>query len=317
MPEHRAWLQNWLQTFERDLEDGDIASSLCLLGMLTEWALYGELRYDWRALFATYLTDETGNPLAYSARYGQRLYRFGAQWQQTPVHAVHTRFWADCVYDPAAAVQPRYAQLIESWIQPSGWIYNPAVSYTHPRTRMKSEYTMSLAMGLDLLAAADALSPHVARFAATASAEPAMPYLSAEYFRLRALERLDKAHLAPNTVTETLNICEAGAGYCDFAVSSKVDDYMGSAKRTGRDEAVHSPLAALHAAYLAQICNAAPRQTVRARLAHFRRHLQDNPLDIPAFRIRDFPFPFGTDSSPLEVLAAAAIVQGVMEKTLQ
>jgi hypothetical protein len=316
-PAHRAWLQDWLQAIECDLEDGNIASSLCLQGMMAEIVLYGELRYDWPALFEEYLTDEAGNPLAYSENYGKRLYHFGAQWKQTPVHAVHTRFWVDRIYDPATTIQHLYVQLIESWIQPSGWIYNRDVSYTRLRTRMKSEYTMSFAMGLEMLAAADALAPHIPRFTATASNEPSTPYLSAEYFKLCALEQLDKAHLVPNTIAEVLKICEAGKGYCDFAVSSKVDDYMGSAKRIERDEAVHSPLAALHAGYLARVCDVATRQIVRERLRGFRQHLQGRPLDIPAFRIRDVAFPFGTDISPLEVFAAAAIVQELVERDLQ
>ena len=311
LPAHRGWLQEWLQSIERALEDGNIASSICLQGMMAEIVLYGELRYDWRALFAAYLTDEAGNPLAYSERYGKRLYHFGAQWKQTPVYALHTRFWASRVYDPAAPVKPYYGQLLKSWIQPNGWIYNRDVSYTRLRTRMKSEYTMSFALALEMLAAADALAALTPRFTATAANEPPMPYLSAEYFRLRALEQLGKAHLVPNTISEVLHICEAGKGYCDFAVSSKVDDYMGSAKRVERDEAVHSPLAALHAAYLARVCDAATQEAVKARLASFRRHLKEHPLDIPAFRIRDVVYPFGTDSSPLEVLAAAAIIQGL------
>ena len=176
---------------------------------------------------------------------------------------------------------------------------------------------MSFVMGLEILATADALAAHTPRFTATASNEPPTPYLSAEYFRLRALEQLDKAHLVPNTIPEVLHICEAGKGYCDFAVSSKVDDYMGSAKRIERDEAVHSPLTALHATHLACVCDTATQEAVKARLGCFRQHLQDYPLDIPAFRIRDITFPFGTDISPLEVLAAAAILQGLAEGALQ
>jgi len=314
---YREWLQRWLKEIERDLEDGNVASSLCLQGMMTELVLYKELRYDWRAIFAHYLTDEAGNPLAYSEQYGQRLYRFDSQWRQTPVHAVHTRFWVDRVYDPSTAVKPHYVQLIEGWIQPSGWIYNRDVSYTHLRTRMKSEYLMSFAMGLEIVAAADARTPREQRFTATVSSEPPTPYLSAEYFRLRALEQLGKPHLIPGTISAVIETCQAGAGYCDFAVSSKVDDYMGSAKRTGRDEAVHSPLAVLHAGYLARHCDTATQQAVRERIAHFRQHLVEEPLDIPAFRIRDITFPFGTDISPLEIIAAAAIIQGLAEGKLQ
>ncbi|MBN1658176.1 MAG: hypothetical protein JXA93_07225, partial [Anaerolineae bacterium] len=218
---------------------------------------------------------------------------------------------------PAAAVESRYVQLIEGWIQPSGWIYNRDVSYTRLRTRMKSEYLMSFAMGLQILAAVGALTPREQRFTATISSEPPTPYLSAEYFRLRALEQLGKPHLIPSTISAVIATCQAGAGYCDFAVSGKVDDYMGSAKRTGRDEAIHSPLAALHAGYLARCCDVATQQAVRERIAHFRQRLAQAPLDIPAFRIRDITFPFGADISPLEVIAAAAITQGLVEEKLR
>jgi len=314
---HREWLEHWLKEIERDIEDGDVASSLCLQSVMVEMILYNELRYDWRAIFEHYLTDEAGNPLAYSERYSKRLYEFDNQWRQTPVHAVHTRFWVDRVCNSSTPVKSHYVQLIEGWIQPNGWIYNHDVSCTRLRSRMKSEYLMSFAMGLEIMAAANTLALREQRFTATASSERPTPYLSAEYFRLRALELLRKPHLAPKALKAIIKTCEAGEGYCDFAVSSKVDDYMGSAKRTERDKAVHSPLAALHAGYLARHCNAATQQAVRERIARLRQHLLEEPLDIPAFRIRDIVFPFGTDVSPLEVIAAAAITQGLLEGKLQ
>jgi hypothetical protein len=84
---------------------------------------------------------------------------------------------------------------------------------------------------------------------------------------------------------------------------------MGTEKRSGRDAAVHSPLSAVHTQYLAGFCQGSTQEAVRARLREFARHLYKNPMDIPAFKIRDLvDIPFGTDVSPLEVIAASSII---------
>src|SRR5690606_37344454 len=128
-------------------------------------------------------------------------------------------------------------------------------------------------------------------------------------FRFNALTLLSTPELAPSGWANVLEVCEAADGYCDFDVASKVDDYMGTKKRTARDVAIDSPIAALQAKYLSKFADEEMRERVDARVASYRDHLAKNPLDIPAFTIRDLEFNFGTGRSPLEVVAASAIIQ--------
>lgn len=306
-PEHKAWLETWLESMVDAIDECDIASSVCLQGLLAEIVLYGNPRRNWLEVFEDCLTDEDGLPLAYSETYGQRLYKFSAQWRQYPIHAIHSRWFTEKLFSEQAG--KRYARMIEDNIQPDGWIYNPKVSPVRLRTRMKSEYLMSFAMGLEILKSHDRLEAYRERFETTLSTQALTPYLGAECFRLQALEILNATSLMPEGLSDILRLCEAGKGYCDFSMSEKRDDYMGTEKRSQRDVAVHSPLSAVHARYLARFCQESTQRVVKARLRKFARHLYKNPLDIPAFKIRDLvDIPFGTDVSPLEVIAASSII---------
>jgi len=306
-PEHEAWLKRWLESLVSAIDECNVASSICLQGLLTEIALYGDPQRNWLEVFEDCLTDENGYPLAYSESYGQRLYKFSGQWRQHPIHAIHSRWWAEVFFNGQA--DERYTRLTEEHIQPNGWIYNPNVSPTGLRTRMKSEYLMSFAMGLEILKSHDRLELYREQFEATLSSQSLIPYLSAECFRLQALEILNASGLVPVGLDNILPMCEAGEGYCDFSMAEKRDDYMGTKKRSARDVAVHSPLAAIHAQYLAGFCHKSTQKAVKVRLRNFARYLEKNPLDIPVFKIRDLvDIPFGTDVSPLEVIAASIII---------
>lgn len=304
---HAEWLQAWLREIDTEVENGVVSSALCLQGLLSEVALYRQPRRHWAEVAEEYLTAANGFPIAYSEKYGLKLHKFERLWEQVTVHAVYSRWWVESYYQTSASID--FGRLIETFIQPDGWIYNPSVSPTRFRYRMKSEYFMSLALGVEILKAAGFSADHQAQFESTISAHPLTGYLSAEYFRLAALDQLNARRLAPAGLAAMLEMCHAGDGYCDFSLADKRDDYMGTTKRVSRDQALHSPLAALHAAYLASACSPAVHHQVQARLQNFAAHLRQNPLDIPAFKIRDLvDIPFGTGISPLEVLAASAIV---------
>lgn len=307
--EYREWLLGWLNRIEDDIEDGKVSSSICLQAIISEIVLFNELKHDWLAIFEDLLTDSSGAPLAYSKEYGKKLYKFENQWLQTTIHAIHTRFWVDALYDQLSANSQKYVDLIKGFVQPNGWIYNPKVSQTRLARRMKSEYLMSFVFGLEILKFAGTLDSYQKNFESTLSAQPLTGYLSAEYFRLRALELLGSPQFAPVMLKDVVLSCEAGQGYCDFAVSQKIDDYMGTAKRTSRDVAVHSPLSGLHAKYISQYCDKETQNTVTKRLEHFRLHLLKQPFDIEPFQIRDVQIPFGTALSPLEVFAASLLTQ--------
>ena len=68
---------------------------------------------------------------------------------QSEVHAIHARWWVERACNAESNLD--FPDLIEGLNQPSSWIYNPQVSPTGMRTRMKSEYFMSLAMGMEVL----------------------------------------------------------------------------------------------------------------------------------------------------------------------
>jgi hypothetical protein len=303
LPEHRAWLESWQQTIEPEIEQGDLAASTCLQGVLSELLLNGRVVTDWIGIMDAYLTHD-GKPLAYSEQYGKRLYQF-ASWVQNEVHAIHARWWIEQICETRSSLD--FRMLIEDLVQPSGWIYNPQVSPTGMRTRMKSEYFMSLAMGAEILKAESALEKQRAGFEGLLSSEPLTGYLSAEHFRLFTLRLLNTPELAPATLSSILFSCEVGEGYCDFNVKAKVDDYMGTAKRTVRDIPVHSALSSLHALSLAAACGDDVKQRVAERVEHFATHLQSEPLDIQPFQMREIDIPFGTGLSPLEVIAASGV----------
>ena len=144
-------------------------------------------------------------------------------------------------------------------------------------------------------------------FEAILSSAPMSGYLSAEYFRLRSLQILNCVELAPSCLSEVFE-CEAGEGYCDFSVDSKVDDYMGTKKRTSRDKAEHSAISGLHAQHISRFCDEDIQISVRLKLKSFGQYLIANPLGIPAFKMRDIDIPFGTDLSPFEIIGASYII---------
>jgi hypothetical protein len=308
LPEYKDWLTSWLNTAEDYIEDGNVASSMCLQGILSELALYGSPRTDWLSIMNEYLVDKEGRPIAYSEKYGKRLYRF-ADWLQVDVHAIYSHWWIDKVCtSPFPQLDIPYGELIEALIQPSGWIYNPTVSPTNLATRMKSEYMMSMVMGLEILRSFDLIKERKEFFEAALSSAPLTMFLSAEHFRLQALRILNSLELAPTNLEGVLTACQLELGYCDFAVALKRDDYMGTVKRTSRDVAVYSPLSSLQAYAIASTLGDEIRATVFDNLMVLGNHLRSNPLDIPAFKIRDLDVPFGSDITPFEVIAASFIV---------
>jgi len=302
--EYYDWLSNWLSKNDSALEDGNASSSLCLQSCLAEIILYGKPKRDWDGVWSLYLTDDDGNPLAYSEKYGQRLYKFGNQWKQTPVHAIYTKYWFDMLQGITSKNLKRYSDLIINFIQPNGWIYNPKVSETSIRTRMKSEYLMSLAMGLEIIEKSGQLDTYVSTFVSTLSEFPLTGYISAEYFRLRSLEILKRINLLPAGLVTVLQDCQVGQGYCDFALKNKVDEYMGTAKRTSRDIALHSPLATLQAYYISRYFQDTDKEVVSSQALKHGKYLEKDPMGIPAFKIRDLLIPFGTDISPIEIISA-------------
>lgn len=204
---HAEWLQAWLREIDTEVENGVVSSALCLQGLLSEVALYRQPRRHWAEVAEEYLTAANGFPIAYSEKYGLKLHKFERLWEQVTVHAVYSRWWVESYYQTSASID--FGRLIETFIQPDGWIYNPSVSPTRFRYRMKSEYFMSLALGVEILKAAGFSADHQAQFESTISAHPLTGYLSAEYFRLAALDQLNARRLAPAGLAAMLEMAIA------------------------------------------------------------------------------------------------------------
>jgi len=123
--------------------------------------------------------------------------------------------------------------------------------------------------------------------------------------------------LFPVGVEAHIDACAQGLpfGWCDFSMSSKVDAYMGTAKRTQRDRPIHSPLIACHVrALLDKVQDAKKRSAIHQRLDNYSSHLKENPLDIPAFQMRDVPIRFGADITPIEVVCASHLISQCRNK---
>ena len=307
IPEHRKWLEEWLQQTEQDIEGGIVSSSLCLNGIVSEILLHGEIRTDWNGVIRTYLKGSSEEPLAYSEDYGKLLNKYN-QWRQTPIHAIHTHWWISKLCRASQEQISMYTGLVREFIQPNGWVYNPSVSVTGINTRMKSELMMSLCMGIEVLLGGELMQSNKQLFETVLSSTSMTGYLSAEYFRLTALEYLQSSELAPINLGEIFAACRAGQGYCDFSAEAKVDDYMGTAKRTSRDITVHSAIASIQAGYIGNFLGGEVMKTVNDKLQDFGKYLVLHPLDIQAFRMRDIDVPFGVDITPLEIIAASYII---------
>ena len=170
---------------------------------------------------------------------------------------------------------------------------------------------MSMAMGCEILTSVGRLSEYMEYFQATLSSAPLTDFLSAEYFRLKSLALLQSLELAPVGVANVLSACKTAQGFSEFAIESKVDDYMGTAKRTARDKPVPSPLVGLYANAIVAFCENAVKTEMRNWLKAYSRHLQKEPFDIQAFQIRDEDISFGTSLSPLEIIAASFLIANV------
>jgi hypothetical protein len=314
-PVHERYLKDWRESALRQADVGDTAASVCHQATMIDLVLEGKPSRAWSEIMEALLTDKVGNPLAYSEAYGRRLYKFDNQYLQTTVHAIHSRWWIDGQVRAAELDHEFFAGLILARKQSDGLVYDSTVSETVLRHRMKSELTLSMAMSAEILKAAGKLAGNLPLELATnitdAKKCPPLGYMSAEYFRLRALEILGHERLFPVGIAAHIDSCAVGLdyGWCDFSIASKVDAYMGTKKRTQRDKPIHSPVIACHVAALARVIpDEASRLATEARLADYALHLNDAPWDIPPFQMRDIPIPFGADVTPVEAICASHLI---------
>lgn len=317
VPAHLLYLNEWHEEAVQKADDGDVSASMCLQGVLIELVQSGHLTHDWMGILDEYLTDDKRAPIAYSEKYGQRLYGFENQAKQSTILSIHTRWWIESIQKGTPSVEhDRYAALLMPRKLMNGLIYDHDVSETIIRHRMKTELTMSLAYSLEIIGAAgrlnDELKTQVTASLIDSKKCPPTGYMSTEYFRLQALRMLDAANHFPVGIEGAIDACatDLELGYCDFSMVDKRDAYMGTVKRTTRDKPIHSPLTACHVRELTEaIGDISVRERINKRLEEYSRHLKEQPMDIPAFQMRDVPIPFGTDVTPIEVLCAAHLMR--------
>lgn len=310
IPIYKDWLERWYYKLEEDISSGDVAISDCYQGIISEALLYGKIKTDWIGILEEYLTSDQ-MPLAYSEAYGKRLYKFDNQWKQSPIHAIYAHWWIRGFLNDQDIIRNKFSEIITSLIQSNGWIYNPEVSNTQIRTRMKAELLMSFSMGTEILKHHNRLDEHKERLLATINNFSYTGYISAEYFRIKAYETLDFQFNPITQYDEIIDECVSNKGYCDFSIHSKVDDYMGTAKRIQRDKPIDSPLISVYVKYISNSLSDSSVQKVSHKLFEYGKYLNENPMNIPAFRMRDLDFPFGTDITPLEVISANNLIISV------
>lgn len=312
-PAFNQYLKEWREEAIQRADAGDVAASVCLQATLIDLVLYGKPRHAWGEIMEEFLMDGD-KPLAYSEAFGKRLYKFN-QYRQSTVHAIHTRWWIERLNNPDSIDHERYAAQVLAKRQGDGLIYDKDVSETMLRHRMKVELTLTMAMGAEILESAGKLSGTLPIELATSISDskkcPTLGYMSMEFFRLRALRTLGHENLFPAGISKYIEDCAENleVGWCDFAMKSKVDAYMGTAKRTQRDKPIHSPLIACHVAELSEtVPDMGKKEEIKARLSVYARHLDNDPLDIPAFQMRDVPIPFGVDKTPIETICASYLI---------
>lgn len=313
-PTHEVYLKEWREEVIRRAENGDVAASICHQATLIDLVLFGKTRHDWLGIMDEFLVDG-GIPMEYSEAFGKRLHKFDNQYRQSTIHAIHTRWWIECLNGDRGVDHDRFADLVLAKKQSDGLIYDRGISETILRHRMKSELTMSMAMSVEILRAANKLTGNnPVQFATNIVSPikcPALGYMSMEYFRLKTLQILGQEPLFPHGIDKHIEACaeDLPVGWCDFSVKSKVDAYMGTAKRTQRDKPIHSPLIACHVFTLIdKVQNDVCRTALKQRFSAYLEHLKNNPLDIPAFQMRDLPIPFGADRTPIELICASFLI---------
>lgn len=310
--EYRDYLRTWREEAITLADAGDVAMSTCLQASFVDLALHGKVVHDWLGVMDEFLTVDSA-PVAYSAAYGRRLHRFDAQYLQSTVHAIHSRWWIEGL-NGRTLDHDAFADRILAKKQADGLIYDRDISETILRHRMKSELTLSATQAIEILSAAGRITSAVAVTIATPLADPKtcppLGYVTMESFRLQALTLLGHAKLFPVGLDAWVPKWETGLeyGWSDFSIADKVDAYMGTAKRTQRDKPVHSPLVACHVAALRPVLADTTRLHIETRMADYRTHLLAQPNDIPAFQMRDVTIPFGADRTPIEAICASHLM---------
>jgi hypothetical protein len=299
---------NELHVIHDEIAKDRLSAAKALQGVLIESLLFGRVKFDWLGAVNELLV-RNGKALAYSESFSSHLYGFTKQWEQYSIGAAYSQYWI--------RKKLSYAQLdcgyLDAKKDATGLYFDHDISPTKTSHRMKTELMASLAMVLEMNEDLKFLKSlnrgQILSALDDSMVFPRYRYLSLEYFRKAAMESLDEHKNDADVVDAFLKKCslEARFGWSDFVMSEKLDDYMGTAKRTSRDTNIHSPMLALYADSLAG--HGIKNLEVKNRLTEFKNRLIDDPWDIPAFKMRDLPYNFGSGITTLEALAAIVLTE--------
>jgi hypothetical protein len=303
---YTQYLNNQLELIHDEISKDCLSAAKALQGVLIESLLYGRAKFDWAGAINELLV-RNGKALAYSESFSNNLHGFSKQWEQYSIGAAYSQYW---IRKHLSCTQIDFDYL-NSKRDATGLYFDIDISPTKTSHRMKTEIAASTAMVLEMNQDLKFLESHnpgqIMSAMDNSMLFPRYKYLSLEYFRKVIMDLHSEQKNDADLLEGFLKKCalEAKYGWSDFMMNEKLDDYMGTAKRTSRDSNIHSPMLALYVNYLTELGTRSVE--IKDRLTEFTSHLVTDPWDIPAFKMRDLPYEFGPGITTLEALAAITL----------
>ncbi len=298
--EAKEYLAEYLESVSSSIEEECLSASMLMSATYADFILNSKITENWLDIFESQLLDGDSTPVEYTECFGKQLYKFNC-WKQTTVHSNYVWWWLSSTL--GNDITEKVLDNLTTFKQGSGWFFNKEVSCTNPRTRMKTELLMNLSLTAEIAKASDTQRTLIANLESTASSVPNLGFLGAEYYRAKCLS-MENEQFQANDLEALFDACSTPIGFSDFNVTSKKDDYMGTAKRVGRDAAIMSPIINLYAHELSPLVNDETKTKILVGVKSAMRFLEDNPLNLPGYTIRDTGFLFGSGVTPNEVISS-------------
>lgn len=244
-----------------------------------------------------------GECRAYTEEYANLLYRTENQWLQMDVYTEYSHWFIAKLHGIDNGKEK--SKLMMKYSNDSGLFYNQENSETILQYRMKSEYLCQTLMALEVILPNKAL---IDQLKETMQNSKMNPYISAEYFKIRICEEggFNLDYHTKENIQMLISRCKADVGLCDFDSQNKSDDFMGSKKRTARDQTIFSPISTLQGVYL---CNKFGLDDLASLLIEeVYQFFQTHSINLTAFKMRDIEVPFGPAVSVTEVAALHTLV---------
>jgi hypothetical protein len=244
-----------------------------------------------------------GECRAYSEKYAKLLHRTENQWLQIDVYTEYSH-WFISILNGKDNTRHK-SKLVMKYANTSGLFFNPENSNTELKYRMKSEYLCQTLMALEVTPIDE---KSIDKLKETIKNSKMNPYISAEYFKFRICEKLnfEVDYHSKKNIQMLISRCKADVGLCDFDSQNKTDDFMGTKKRTARDQTVFSPISTLQGVYLCKKVGLHNLADILVAEAH--QYYQTNSIHLVAFKMRDVEIPFGPGVSVTEVAALHTLV---------